>query len=178
MLTGVLPSRELVRQLLDYDPETGAFTWLPRPREMFTSKHNCGTWNTRYAGKKVGCRGRDGYLVVHFGVKAYKLHRFAWLYVHGEPVPVQLDHTDGDRSNNRIGNLRPATSSQNQANKKRNLISVSGVKGVRPYKGSFRAHIRINGEGIHLGTFPTMEDAARAYRDAAVSLFGEFAKWD
>lgn len=171
-----LPPSELLHQLLHYDPATGDLIWRPRPHEMFSSKHNCGTWHTRYAGKRAGCIEPGGYRVVSFNTHRYYLHRLVWLYVHGEPVPIQIDHIDRDRANNRIANLRAATPSQNIANSKG--YGRLGVKGVRSYKGSFRAHIRLNGKGMHLGTFPTIEEAAAAYRDAAIRLQGEFARWE
>jgi HNH endonuclease len=176
MAPKTLPPRELLCQLLHYDPDAGDFTWLPRPREMFSSKHNCGTWHTRYAGKRAGCIEPGGYRVIHLGDRTCKEHRLVWLYVHGEPVPIQIDHIDRDRTNNRIANLRAATPSQNIANSKG--YGRLGVKGVRPWKGSFRAHIRFNGTGFHLGTFATVEEAAQAYREAAIRLQGEFARWD
>lgn len=178
MAPKTLPSRELLRQLLDYDPTSGEFRWLPRPREMFKSTHNCGTWHTRYCGKIAGCTCLDGYMVMSLVGGHYLLHRLAWLYVYGEPVPLSLDHIDGNRGNNRIGNLRAATIGQNQANKGLSPYNLLGIKGVRRYKGSFRAHIRFNGTGMHLGTFKTAEEAAEAYRKAAVRLRGEFARWD
>jgi len=171
-----LPPRALLRELLDYDAETGEFTWRHRPREMFRNEQSFRRWNNRYPGKKVGCLRQDGYLVVHLGAKSYTLHCFAWLYAHGEPVPPAIDHRDRDKTNNRVSNLRAATQSQNSANRGgRNAI---GIKGIRAYKGSFRAHIRYNGAGIHLGTFATPEEAAKAYQDAAVRLHGEFATWE
>ena len=145
---------------------------------MFVTKHNCGTWHTRYAGKRAGCIEPGGYRVIHLDSRTCKEHRLVWLYIHGEPVPIQIDHIDGNRSNNRIDNLRPATPGQNQANKVVSSQSMLGIKGVQAYKGSFRAHIRLNGKGMHLGTFPTIEEATAAYREAAIRLFGEFARWD
>ena len=178
MAPKTLPSRDLVRQLLHYDAATGVFTWLPRPREMFTSRRQFLYWNGRYVGKPAGCTERYGYRVIHLDPKTYKAHRLAWLYIHDEPVPAEIDHIDGDKGNNRISNLRAATPGQNQANTGTSPLNFLGIKGVRAYKGSFRAHIRFDGIGMHLGTFKTVEEAAEAYQEAAVRLHGEFARWD
>ena len=177
MAPKTLPSRDLVRQLLHYDVATGEFTWLRRPREMFTCQRQFLYWNGRYVGKQAGCIAPNGYHVITLNAGSFKIHRLAWLYVYGEPVPTEIDHIDRDKRNNRISNLRAATASQNQANRTP-IRTASGVKGVRPYKGSFRAYIRLNGTGFHLGTFSTIEEAAAAYREAAIRLQGEFACWD
>lgn len=88
-----------------------------------------------------------------------------------------IDHADGDGLNNRRSNLRPASKSQNGANRGKNSNNTSGFKGVSPRKGSlpWMARIGHDGKSVYLGKFPTAEDAARAYNSAALELFGEFA---
>jgi hypothetical protein len=78
-----------------------------------------------------------------------------------------VDHEDGDGLNNRCGNIRLATPSQNQANK-----VWKDKKRPTPY----RASIKPNGKTIHLGSFATPEEAAAAYKGAAKVLFGKFAR--
>lgn len=182
MAPKTLPPRELLRQLLHYDPDTGEFTWLPRPREMFVANraHAYEVWNARYAGKSAGYFKKHGYLYIAIGRTKFLGHRIAWLIHHGPPVPNSIDHTDGNSWNNSITNLRAATHSQNMINTRYRKTERFGFRGVRPahQRSGFSARISFGDKGIHLGTFTTAEEAAKAYRDAAIRLFGEFAPPD
>lgn len=177
MVARTLPSRELVRELLSYDAETGVFTWRPRPREMFTRPNQFHTWNLRFAGQAAGSDHR-GYRVIGIAYTLYAAHRLAWLHFRGEPVPDLIDHADGDPSNNRIANLRAATRAQNFANAGLNKNNRSGAKGVRQRGARFLVQIAMDGKLRHIGSFGTLEEASRAYRDAAVRLHGKFARLD
>ena len=180
MARKTLPSRELLCQLLSYDPATGEFTWLPRPREMFGTSQAQLAWNGRYAGKSAGYFKKHGYLYIAIGRTKFLSHRLAWLIHHGPPVPSSIDHTDGNSWNNSITNLRAATQSQNMVNARYRKAERIGFRGVRPahQRSGFSARISFGDKGIHLGTFATAEEAAQAYRDAAIRLFGEFAPPD
>jgi len=94
------------------------------------------------------------------------------------PGAEQVDHEDGNGLNNRRSNLREATNSRNNANKKKGAGSSSRFKGVNWQKHTqkWRAEIRVNGVNYSLGYFTSEEDAARAYDAAALQHFGEFAK--
>jgi hypothetical protein len=95
------------------------------------------------------------------------------------PDAVEVDHRAGDGLNNRRTNLRPATSSQNRANSRKRSDGVtSHYRGVSRTKDrkQFRANIKVNRRTHHLGCFTNEEDAARAYDEAALKYFGEFAK--
>jgi hypothetical protein len=90
-------------------------------------------------------------------------------------LPVeQVDHRDLNRANNAWSNLRQATASQNQGNKRG--WSSTGVKGVTRNKGKFIAYIKISDRNVCLGTYSTAEEAGSAYARAAVQKFGEFAR--
>ncbi len=179
---------EQVRALLDYDPETGVFRWRPRPASMFTSgqktaEHAANIWNSRYAGKIAGgvsCEGRSTpYWCIDINRRHYYAHRLAWLYVHGEWPPEQVDHIDSDGLNNRIANLRLATRSENCRNSRTPRTNTSGLKGVSASgcaNGRWRARIKISGREHHLGTFDTPEEAHAAYAAAAREHFGEFGR--
>ena len=88
-----------------------------------------------------------------------------------------VDHINGDGLDNRRVNLRPANIQTNNWNARLRRDSTTGLKGVAVEReGVWRAHIRHHGRRIHLGMFPSPESAARAYDEAAVALFGEFAR--
>ena len=92
------------------------------------------------------------------------------------PDAPRVDHIDQNGLNNRRSNLRAATAQQNSQNKRVRSDSRSGLKGVeRLPGGSWRASISVDKRRTHLGVFKTAEEAARAYDDAAVLHFGEFA---
>jgi hypothetical protein len=164
-------SVELLKQLLDYDPESGAFTWKHRPRELFTSDAQAKRWNGRYAGKEafpldISQGYRRGEIV------GWKLtaSRAAWAIHYGEPPDGVMDHINGDRSDNRIENLRVVTMAENMKNQRLSKKNRSGVTGVFPLSnGTFR--VTIGGGPTRLGTFPTLEEA-KAVRLKAEREFG------
>lgn len=149
-----------VRELFDYNPDTGVFVWKVRPGQRV------------HVGDVAGSANRDGYRYVSIGDRLYMEHRLAWLHVHGVWPANQIDHRDLDRSNNRIANLREATNAQNKQNQRnayRNNLS-SGVLGVSRRSGGWMARIRLNGHSHCLGTFPTIEQARDAYLEAKREL--------
>jgi hypothetical protein len=90
---------------------------------------------------------------------------------------AQTDHRDGDGLNNCRANLRPATNKQNQGNGRRPSHNTSGYKGVTWDRGinRWRARIAVNRRMRNLGVYNSVENAARAYDEAAREIFGEFA---
>ena len=100
------------------------------------------------------------------------IHR--WLM--GEPPGLDVDHRNHDKLDNRRANLRVCTRADNMKNRRLRSDSVSGYKGVGGSpKGRWVAKITSDGRRLHLGTFDTAEEAARAYDGAARELHGEFA---
>jgi len=88
----------------------------------------------------------------------------------------EIDHIDGNKSNNRFRNLRDVTRSANNQNRRRpDRGNKSGFLGVKCHRKSFVARIRIDGKQIHLGVFSTAIDAHRAYIKAKRNLhpFGQ-----
>jgi len=173
-----LPEIGLIRECVDYDSDTGAFTWRERPPHHFSSIRVQRWWNTSYARRPAGTV-RDRYVRFAIDNTMFYAHRIAWLLVYGAPVPQFLDHIDGDKLNNSIANLRPATKAQNYMNS-RPRASKSGVTGVFPKQYAqgirFAAFIKLSGKRIHLGQFATLDEATKARREAADRLFGEFAR--
>lgn len=105
--------------------------------------------------------------------RVVRLHQ--WLL--GNPG-TGVDHKDGNGLNNTRENLRPATTSQNNANQLLRSNNTSGHKGVSWHKKDqrWRATITVSSQHRHLGNFHKIEDAIAAYRRAAVEAFGEFAQ--
>lgn len=143
---------EYVRHLLDYDAETGVFTW-----------RNPNTHLVKPGGI-AGSRGPKGSWAISIDNKKHLAHRLAWLYVYGEHPPGQIDHIDRDRLNNRISNLRLATPSQNRQNiAKPNKNSTSGYLGVFRHGQGWIAQIKVSGKLKRLGKYVDPESASAAY---------------
>jgi len=147
---------EFLKSILHYDPETGIWTYLvDRGRN----------------GKKGSVAGsltHDGYWRILVNKKQYLSHRLAFFYITGEWPKELVDHKDTDKLNNKWENLREATSSENNRNKKVTSRNSTGLKGVGKAKdGKFRVY-------LCLGTFDTKEEAKRVYDEAAKKLHGEF----
>lgn len=149
----VIISAEQARELLSYNPETGVLTW------------NCG----RRAGQQAGSYTNEGYLRTDIGKREYRIHRLAWLIVHGSMPPHEIDHINGRRDDNRLVNLRPATNAENQQNiKKAPAQSSHGWLGAHyvPHERKWRSRIRVDGKKLSLGRFATGELAHAAYVEA------------
>lgn len=154
-----------LRELLNYDPETGLFTWLAR------------RGGPAIAGSVAGWANGDGYIRVSLDSRSYLAHRLAVLYMTGSWPARQVDHIDRDKTNNRWINLREATNQQNCRNRPRRRNNKSGVTGVHWDKrdGKWTALIGENGGHHYLGNFAAFDDAVTARKAAEVVVFGEFA---
>ena len=157
---------ERLKELLTYNPETGLFTW------------NVDRGGRAKKGSKAGALSHSGYVYISIDRKTVLAHRIAWMMVHGEMPDKHVDHINGDRTDNRIANLRLAVRSQNNANAKLRKDSGSGFKGVTFSKQMQKwvGQIRVNGRLIYLGSYRTPEEAHAAYLMAAEVHFGEFAR--
>ena len=160
--------------LLRYDPRTGKLYWRRRPRHLFKSDQSWRTWNTRYADTEAfTAQETSGY---HRGAifgKLFKAHRVIWAIVHGEWPKHNIDHIDGNPSNNRIENLRDVPQSENVKTLSRASHNTSGITGVHWCNTWNRwiAKIKINGKTKTLGQFKNREDAIAA-RAKANELYG------
>lgn len=167
-------SRDYLLRRFDYDPETGELRWKLIEATNRLEK----TWNTRYGGKLAGSLW-DGYLRVNLDRKHYRVHRLIWTMMTGE-TPIEIDHCDLNRSNNRWINLREATRNENARNGSVRCQNVSGLKGVSftPHmrKRPYRAWIKKDGVREHLGYHATAEEAHAAYCEASQRLHGDFGR--
>ncbi len=173
-----LPSPETLRKLLRYEPETGKLFWRERGIDWFedgghTAQHNMRSWNSRYAGKEaLTAVNTDGYRRgTIFGTRYYA-HRIIWTIVHGEWPQDELDHINGNPSDNRLENLRVVTHQENGRNQKLYCSNTSGVVGVSWHKRdeTWRAEIKVDGKKIHLGYFDSFDDAVAARAAAEIEL--------
>lgn len=151
---------ERLHEVLHYDPETGAFTWL------------CDTGGKAHAGDTAGWANAKGYREVEIDQRSYKAHRIAWLYMTGVWPKHLIDHEDTDKSNNAWRNLREATTAQNAQNRQgANANNILGILGVRASGLRYEARIRLDGKLIRLGSFATVDQAREARREAEKALF-------
>ncbi len=158
-------SLDCIKAFLDYDPDTGLFTWIAKP---------AGRGHPFKIGDIAGTM-KDGYVQIQFTGKLYRAHRLAWWWVHGEMPSNDIDHKNRSRADNRICNLRECTRQENLRNSA-NRKTPTGFKGVYGHpNGRFYATIKIDGNKISLGGFVSAEEAASAYDTAANEGFGEFA---
>lgn len=145
-------TQDRLMYFLSYNPDTGEFTRLRRQP------------GTR-PGAVAGSRKSDGYLVTSVDGKLYMCHRLAWLYMTGSWPKHQIDHIDGNRSNNSFSNLRDVTKTTNAQNQRRPHRSNKSTEVLGTFKNGsgYAARISHNGSKKYLGTFKTIEEASAAY---------------
>jgi hypothetical protein len=156
-----LPSLDRLRELLDYNPDTGEIVYKVNRR-------------AGKAGDRAGCINGLGYVQIMVDRACLLGHRVAFALYHGY-WPDRVDHIDGVTSNNRISNLRECSASENQWNRKAQA-GRSLPKGVTFAKGGYQAAICANSKHHYLGRFPTAKTAHAAYAAAALEHHGAFAR--
>lgn len=169
-----LPSQIELKRLLSYCPETGYFTWLSPG------------FPARWAGKVAGCKASKNeprssnkrtYVKIVIGRKSYGAHRLAWLYMTGnDPSDSQVDHINGDRTDNRFSNLRIADHSQNLWNVGAKSTNKLGIKGIFVCRitGKYRAHLCVRGVKYKFSSYETLDEAIAAYEAVARKAQGQF----
>jgi hypothetical protein len=152
-----------LKEVLDYNPDTGVFTWIKSIGRRVK------------AGDVAGSKNDRGYIRIEIKGKCYKAHRLAHLYMTGTFPENFIDHINHIKDDNRWTNLRDATKSQNQANQPKPKTNTSGYKGVVRCRNKWRATIHYMNKTIHIGSYNTPQEAAEAYKKKAIELSGKFA---
>lgn len=130
-----------------YSKESGVFTRI-------LTGADCGSKYTNADGKS--------YVNLYINNTCQKAHRMAWLYVTGDYPANQIDHINGDGTDNSFSNLRSVTSIQNSRNQRRNKNNKSGASGVHLHRGGWRAVINMNGKEIYIGKYKDINSAKLA----------------
>ncbi|HFN5074003.1 TPA: HNH endonuclease [Pseudomonas aeruginosa] len=145
--------RNRLRELFNYDPETGNFTWKVKRGKM-------------KPGDQAGYLRKDGYIRLFFDYSYYQAHRLAMIYMGRDIQGLHVDHINGIPSDNRIENLRAVRHAENMRNMRMPKSNKSGVCGVQAAGEKWIASIRFERKVIHLGTFSNIEDAISARKNA------------
>jgi inorganic pyrophosphatase len=146
--------------------------------QLFDYKDNCLVWkinrgSNQMTGKKAGSQLKNGYWHIRINKKAIYTHRAVFLYHYGF-LPETIDHIDGNPSNNAVENLREATQSQNNRNRKRKLNKY-GQHGITLLKGKYwMPKLQVDKKLIYVGVYKNLDDAKTAYENAVKKYCGDF----
>ena len=146
---------ERLKQLVSYDPETGVFT-NSTPRKKVR------------VGEVAGALDKsNGYIKLTIDRRHYFAHRLAFLFVTGAWPTGIVDHINGNKTDNKLANLRQGSRELNQQNmRKANNASSSGLLGAFKKRDKWESKIKVHGKVIRLGAFDTAEQAHHAYVQA------------
>lgn len=161
-----------IRQLVRADFEAGKLYWLERPSGGMKGR-GAAIFNSRQANKEATSPDKHGYLRLTVKGKTFFAHRVIWALAHDEWPSMALDHINGNKSDNRLDNLRLASVSQNGRNMSLPISNKSGVIGVcwDRKAAQWRAYANAGGRKVYLGVFRTI-DEAKAARESASNDFG------
>ncbi|KKW92676.1 HNH endonuclease [Sphingobium chungbukense] len=164
-----LPPADYLRNLLRYDPETGKLLWKARASDRFPNVRRWKRWNTMFANAPaLYTLHATGYLSGSIDGRTCYAHRVIWKMVHGVDAET-IDHINGDRTDNRLSNLRCVSQRENCRNSSRHNDNISGVTGVSFYRNRWVATIWDGERNIYLGRFKNIEDARSARKVAEIT---------
>ena len=156
--------RDLLLEIFDY--KDGKLLW----------KVAKGT-RTDLLGKEAGNKREDGYVRVKVNNRLHMAHRLVFLMMNGY-LPKEIDHIDGDRSNNKIENLRDVTKSENAQNRKMPINNTSGIKGVCWHKAvnKWYVQLQVNKKMKYFGIYDNLELAQLVAIEARDKYHGKYAR--
>ena len=157
--------KNIVTKLLEYDPSTGTFRW------------KVSRGNGIIAGDVAGTINKKGYRKICINRVNYFASRLAWIYMTGCVPTETIDHKDRNPSNDKWDNLREATRSENQMNRRLPSHNTSGAKGViwSKERNRWKALIRKKCKQIFLGYFDSIDEAKKTYWHAANKYHNQFS---
>lgn len=165
---------EILDKILRYEHRTGRFFWKWRVPGERISKRYADTFNSQFAYREAFLTVTNNfYKVSRIFDTNFFAHRVAWCLHTGSWPKQEIDHINGDRSDNRIENLREvdrATNSRNMARKRNSRNAVQGV-GFHKETNKWRAYIKVNRLAIHLGLFDDYDEAVKS-RLSAETKYG------
>ena len=141
-------------------------------RQIFVYTDGKLLWNIETAKTKKGTvagSNSHGYIEIKYKQKRYLAHRLIWCYAHGKWPSGMIDHIDGNKSNNRIENLRDVSNAVNQQNHQSiRSDNKTGVRGVvyRQSTNRYLVQIRMFGKNKYIGSYKTIEEATAARKQA------------
>lgn len=147
-------THERLKQLVSYNPETGLFTRL-----IATSR-------STKVGEQIGTIHRSGYIYAMLDYETFSAHRLAWFYVHGKMPKYDIDHINGNKTDNRISNLRDVKMQVNMQNERKpRKTNTSGYLGAyfRKERNKWVALLTVDGKQKRFGSFNTPEEAHQEY---------------
>lgn len=156
------PDIEKIREILNYDPKTGIFTWLDDRRKSVS------------IGSVAGHKDKQGYIQISIKSRPHRAHRLAFLFMTGE-IPEYVDHINRVKDDNRWENLRSCTFSQNMCNRGIKRNNKTGVLGVTWCKSRSTWSVRVNYNKVRFErTFKDFELAELVASEARSKFHGDF----
>lgn len=172
----------MLHELLVCDASAGRLWWRERGLHWFSAgkhgqAHNAAKWNAKFAGREAftSASASHGYKAGAIFNKGVLAHRVVFAMATGR-WPDVIDHINGDRSDNRISNLRNVSQAENCQNTGPRIKNEINLIGVKQIGDRFGAEIRHKGKSMHIGVYATARDAAIARDLVASRLRGKFAR--
>lgn len=152
-----------MKERLNYDPNTGVITWRESKSNYVKNGTECGTLKP------------SGYLVINFSKQLYRAHRVAWVMHYGKNPSTFLDHVNQDKTDNRIENLREASSSQNKCNITRRSDNKSGYRGISwdRFRNKWKVEVQIQGKSVRK-RIADFDEAVGWVKQKQAELHGDF----
>jgi hypothetical protein len=170
-----LPTQQYLKECFDYNEESGELIRRERPLHHFKNSRIMNFNNTQFGNKVAGRIDKAGYCRVKIDGRTCAAHRIIWKWYYGvDPVDF-IDHINGDKSDNRISNLRDIERGSNAINlsklKECNSTGYTGVAKAR--NGRYRSYTNVDGKQKCIGTYGTPEEAALARELKCLEIYGE-----